>query len=180
MADDRLNYTLDDVRRDAANYQQQQAPTELMQLVVFRLGNESYGLPIDQIKEVVLTPKVARMPQTPTYIKGLSNIRGTIIAIMDLEEKFGIHKGENATSIEDFTYTLVVENDTYKIGILVREVPDTLTIPVENIDRASEFVQYSSLDARCLIGVVTVQERLIILIDVLKIIEVEGVDTEYQ
>lgn len=179
MSDKHLNYTLDDVRREAANYQQQQAPTELMQLVVFRLGEESYGLPIDQIKEVVLTPKVARMPQTPPYIKGLSNIRGTIIAIMDLEQKFGIGQKTAGTSIETYKYTLVVENDTYKIGILVRDVPDTLTIAVEAIDRASEFVQYSSLDARCLMGVVTVDERLIILIDVLKLVEVEGVQTDY-
>lgn len=179
MSDKRLDYTLDDVRRDAANYQKQQAPTELMQLIVFRLGNESYGLSIDQIKEVVLTPKVARMPQTPPYIKGLSNIRGTIIAIMDLEQKFGIQKTENS-DIEAFKYTLVVENDTYKIGILVRDVPDTLTVAVEDIDRASEFVQYSSLDARCLMGVVTVEERLIILIDVLKIVEVDGVETDYE
>lgn len=179
MSDKHLNYTLDDVRREAANYQQQQAPTELMQLVVFRLGEESYGLPIDQIKEVVLTPKVARMPQTPPYIKGLSNIRGTIIAIMDLEQKFGIGQETNTTSIECYKYTLVVENDAYKIGILVRDVPDTLTVAVEDIDRASEFVQYSSLDARCLMGVITVDERLIILIDVLKLVEVEGVQTDY-
>lgn len=179
MSDQHLKYTLDDVRREAANYQQQQAPTELIQLVVFRLGEESYGLPIDQIKEVVLTPKVARMPQTPPYIKGLSNIRGTIIAIMDLEQKFGIGQHTTEASLEAFRYTLVVENDTYKIGILVRNVPDTLTVAVEDIDRASEFVQYSSLDARCLMGVVTVEERLIILIDVLKLIEVEGVQTDY-
>lgn len=179
MSNDSIDYTLDDVRREAANFQQQQVPTELMQLIVFRLGNESYGLSIDQIKEVVLTPKVARMPQTPDYIKGLSNIRGTIIAIMDLEQKFGIQKTEQASSIEEFKYTLVVENDTYKIGILVRDVPDTLTIAVEDIDRASEFVQYSSLDARCLVGVVTVEARLIILIDVLKIVEVDGIDTDY-
>ncbi len=174
---DKKKYTLDDVRREAANYQEQQAPTELLQLVVFKLGGESYGLSIDQIKEVVLRPEVAKMPQTPPYIKGLSNIRGSIIAIMDLEEKFGLQEAE--TAVDEFLYTLVIENETYKIGVLVREVPDTITVPVEDIDRASDFVQYSTLDARCLVGVVTANDRLIILIDIIKMVEVEGIETAY-
>lgn len=174
---EKKKYTLDDVRREAANYQEQQAPTELMQLVVFKLGGESYALSIDQIKEVVLTPQVAKMPQTPAYIKGLSNIRGNIIAIMDLEQKFGLQ--DQTTAVNSFPYTLVIENETYKIGVLVKEVPDTVTVPVEDIDKASDFVQYSSLDARCLVGVVTVNDRLIILIDIIKMVEVEGIETAY-
>lgn len=174
---DKKQYTLDDVRREAANYKEQQAPTELMQLVVFKLGGESYGLNINQIKEVVLSPSVAKMPQTPAYIKGLANIRGNIIAIMDLEQKFGLQT--NPTAVTSFPYTLVIENETYKIGILVKEVPESITIPVEDIDRASDFVQYSSLDARCLVGVVTAKDRLIILIDVIQMVEVEGIETTY-
>ncbi|MGH1335948.1 MAG: chemotaxis protein CheW [Aureispira sp.] len=174
---EKKQYTLDDVRREAANYKEQQAPTELLQLVVFKLGGESYGLAIDQIKEVVLSPPVARMPQTPAYIKGLANIRGNIIAIMDLEQKFGLQ--EQDTTINAFPYTLVIENETYKIGVLVKNVPDTITVPVEDIDRASDFVQYSSLDARCLVGVVTAKDRLIILIDIIKMVEVEGIETAY-
>jgi purine-binding chemotaxis protein CheW len=174
---EKKQYTLDDVRKEAANYQEQQAPTELIQLVDFKLGGESYGLSIDQVKEVVLTPQVAKMPQTPIYIKGLSNIRGNIIAIMDLEQKFGLRRGD--VSEDEFQYTLVIEDEKYKIGVLVRDVPDTVTVPVEDIDRASDFVQYSSLDARCLVGVVTANERLVILIDIIKMVEVEGIETDY-
>lgn len=174
---DKKQYTLDDVRREAANYKEQQTPTELIQLVVFKLGSESYGLAIDQIKEVVLTPQVAKIPQTPAYIKGLSNIRGNMIAIMDLEQKFGLQ--QDTTTVQKFPYTLVIEDETYKIGVLVKSVPDTITVPVENIDRASDFVQYSSLDARCLVGVVTAEDRLVILIDIIKMVEVEGIETSY-
>ena len=60
------------------------------QIVVFRLGQEEYGLPIEQIKEVVITPNITRMPQTPAFVKGVANIRGNVIAILDLEEKFGL------------------------------------------------------------------------------------------
>ncbi|OGX87713.1 hypothetical protein BEN47_00690 [Hymenobacter lapidarius] len=61
---------------------------ELVQLIVFRLGDEDYGIRIEQVKEVTVTPEVARMPKTPPFIKGIANLRGDIIAIIDLEERF--------------------------------------------------------------------------------------------
>ena len=58
-------------------------PAELVQLIVFRLGDEDYGIRIEQVKEVTVTPEVARMPKTPPFIKGIVNLRGDIIAIID-------------------------------------------------------------------------------------------------
>lgn len=173
---DKTEYTIEDVKREAASHQSKEH-SERMQLIIFKLAGEEYGLSIDQIKEVVLTPRVAKMPQTPPYIKGVANIRGNIIAIMDLEQKFGLGKG----LIEDeaLNYTLVVENAVFKVGVLVKEVPDTLTIEVNDIDKASTLVQYSSLDASCLVGIVNVGERMIILIDMVKLIEAEGIKTSY-
>jgi purine-binding chemotaxis protein CheW len=95
------------------------------QLIVFKLGKEEYGLTIDQIKEVVLTPTITRMPQTPAYIKGVANIRGNIIAILDLEEKFNI-TDKSSEGAKVGNYTLVVASEEYKIGILVKEVPQYL------------------------------------------------------
>ena len=88
------------------------------QLIVFRLGDEKYGLQIGQIKEVVPTPHITRLPQTPPYVKGVANIRGNIIAVVDLEEKFGL-KNESDEAANN--YTLVVESDEVKMGVLVRE-----------------------------------------------------------
>src|SRR6476620_5317930 len=59
-------------------------------LIVFKLGQEEYGIRIEQVKEVTKTPEITRMPKTPAFIKGVANIRGDIIAIMDLEERFGL------------------------------------------------------------------------------------------
>jgi len=173
---DKTEYTIEDVKREADNHQKSKEHSELIQVIIFKLAGEEYGLSIDQIKEVVLTPRVAKMPQTPSYIKGVANIRGNIIAIMDLEEKFGL--GELADEKAQ-NYTLVVENAAFKVGILVKEVPNTLTIEVNEIDKASTLIQYSSLDASCLVGVVNVGDRMIILIDMIKLIESEGVKTSY-
>ncbi|MGZ4043236.1 MAG: chemotaxis protein CheW [Bacteroidia bacterium] len=168
-------YTIDDVKREAGKEVQKREHSERMQLIIFKLGSEEYGLSIDQIKEVVLTPRIARMPQTSEHIKGVANIRGNIIAIMDLEQKFGLTKNELAANNSSSNYTLVVESDEYKVGVLVKEVPNTLSINVSDIDTASNFVQYTSLDSNSVIGVVKSGERMIILIDMIKLIEAENI-----
>lgn len=169
------DYTLEDVKREAGKDVQKREHSERMQLIIFKLGNEEYGLSIEQIKEVVLTPRIAKMPQTAEHIKGVANIRGNIIAIMDLEQKFGLTKGTSADISSNSNYTLVVESDEYKVGILVKEVPNTLSISTHDIDTASNFVQYTSLDTDSIIGVVKSGERMIILIDMIKLIEAENI-----
>lgn len=173
---DKAEYTIADVHKEVGSYEQEKAHSVRMQLIIFKLAGEEYGLSIDQIKEVVLTPRIAKMPQTPSYIKGVANVRGNIIAIMDLEQKFGLN--EERAKVKELTanYTLVVESDKFKVGVLVKEVPNTLEIGAEDIDKASDFVQYSSLDANSLVGVVKSGDRMIILIDMIKLIEAAGSD----
>ncbi|MGZ3862945.1 MAG: chemotaxis protein CheW [Bacteroidia bacterium] len=168
-------YTLEDVKRDASTEIHKKDLSARMQLIIFKLGSEEYGLSIEQIKEVVLTPRIAKMPQTADYIKGVANIRGNIIAIMDLEQKFGLAKTINSESTVNSNYTLVVESEEYKVGVLVKEVPNTLSISVSDIDTASNFVQYTSLDSESVIGVVKSGERMIILIDMIKLIQAENI-----
>ncbi|MBA4239306.1 MAG: chemotaxis protein CheW [Sphingobacteriaceae bacterium] len=167
-------YTIEDVKRDAGKEVAKREHSERMQLIIFKLGSEEYGLSIEQIKEVVLTPRIAKMPQTPEHIKGVANIRGNIIAIMDLEQKFGLMKSGSLENNNNSNYTLVVESEEYKVGVLVKEVPNTLSINVSDIDTASNFVQYTSLDTNSVIGVVKSGERMIILIDMIKLIEAEN------
>lgn len=169
-------YTKDDVKRDAGMELQKRVHTERMQLIIFKLGSEEYGLSIEQIKEVVLTPRIARMPQTAPHIKGVANIRGNIIAIMDLEQKFGLARTTSTDNQVNSNYTLVVESEIYKVGVLVKEVPNTLTIGVGDIDTASNFVQYTSLDTSSVIGVVKAGDRMIILIDMIRLIEAENLE----
>ena len=162
--------SIDDIKKEAALDVQKNDTSRRVQLIIFKLGTEEYALSIDQIKEVVLTPRIAKMPQTPSYIKGVSNIRGNIIAILDLEEKFGIEQGKE-NSLQSFHYTLVIESEIYKAGFLVREVPNTLSITTSDIETSSSFIQSYSVDENCIQGVVKSGERLIILIDMIKLME---------
>ena len=174
-------YSLADVKRDAAAAEREKAPQKLIQLVVFNIAGEQYGLPIDQVKEVVLTPRIARMPHTPDYIHGVANIRGNIIAIVDLEQKLGFNKEEDKTSDTSNigAYTLVIENEKVKVGVLVKKVPDTLTVDVASIDQATDFIRYTSLAANSLVGVVKAEHNMIMLIDIVKLIDSSYLETDF-
>lgn len=170
------NLTLDDVRKQAAAETEDVDVGTLVQLIVFKLGDEEYALQIDQIKEVVLTPGIAKIPQTPDYIKGVANIRGNIIAIVDLEKKFNLLNGVDGANLNKGNYTLVVESESFKIGILVKEVPNTLTVSERDIDKSSTVLQYSNLDQDCIKGIVKSEERMIIMVDMIKMMESEDLN----
>jgi len=150
---------------EAAKEKQVEENQQKSQLIVFRLGDEEYGLQIGQIKEVVPTPHITRLPQTPPYVKGVANIRGNIIAVVDLEEKFGLKQQTDET---DKNYTLVVESDEVKMGVLVRELPNTLNVKQAQIEDAANIIQDSGADQSYIKGIVKLEDRLIIMLDVFK------------
>ncbi|WP_347156978.1 chemotaxis protein CheW [Pontibacter chitinilyticus] len=144
---------------------------EMIHLIVFKLGTEEYGIKIEQVKEVTVTPGITRMPRTPDFVKGVANIRGDIIAIMDLEDRFGIPP---APPSEEFnpaiTYTLVIEASEYKIGVVVKEVPQSLNLSMSRIDRTPAFLQDINIQDNYIEGIAKIGERLIIVLDMLKIL----------
>lgn len=146
------------------------APEAVVQLIVFRLGDENYGIRIEQVKEVTITPEVVRMPKTPPFIKGIANLRGDIIAIVDLEERFQLRPA--GRPVPDFSYTLAVEAPDYTLGLMVREVPRPVTIPVSLIEPAPEFVQDSGQREKYLEGIAKLPGSLdvIIVLDMPKLL----------
>ena len=143
-----------------------------MQIVVFRLGNEEYGMQIDQIKEVVITPNITRMPQSAAYIRGVANVRGNVIAILDLEERFNL---DRVILEKGSRYTLVVESDEMRMGLLVSDVPNTITVNAAEVDTNVGIVGDTSIDDNYIKGIVKSGNRLIILIDIFKVVDQEMV-----
>lgn len=136
---------------EPASRQAPAAPEATVQLIVFQLGDEEYGIRIEQVKEVTITPEVVKMPKTPPFIKGIANLRGDIIAIVDLEERFQLRPA--GRPVPEVSYTLAVEAPDYTLGLLVREVPRPLTLPVSLIEPAPEFVQDSGQKEKYLEGI---------------------------
>jgi purine-binding chemotaxis protein CheW len=144
---------------------------EMIHLIVFKLGEEEYGIKIEQVKEVTVTPSVTRMPRTPDFIKGVANIRGDIIAIMNLEERFGIRPAPIADDLNPhITYTLVIEAREYSIGVIVREVPQSLNLSMTKIDKTPSFLQDINIHENYIEGIAKVNNRLIIVLDMYKIL----------
>ncbi len=144
-------------------------PTEMVQLIVFRLGDEDYGIRIEQVKEVTVTPEVARMPKTPPFIKGIANLRGDIIAILDLEERFRLRPVGRA--LPERSYTVAVEAADYTLGLVVREVPRPLTLPLSQIEPAPEFVQDVGSRDKYLEGIAKLADgNIIIVLDMRKLL----------
>jgi purine-binding chemotaxis protein CheW len=151
-----------------AKEQKEAVAESTVHLIVFRLGSEEYGIRIEQVKEVTITPEITRMPKTPDFIKGVANIRGDIIAIMDLEERFGIMPEER--DIDKSTYTLAIEAKDYIIGLIVRDMPQSLTLPVSKIDKTPAFIQDLNINDNYIEGIGKIGDRLIIVLDIFKIL----------
>ncbi|UOQ70488.1 chemotaxis protein CheW [Hymenobacter cellulosilyticus] len=141
---------------------------KLIQLIVFRLGDEEYGIRIEQVKEVTITPEIARMPKTPSFVKGIANLRGDIIAIIDLEERFKLRSANE--SLPSVSYTLAIEAKDYTIGIVVREVPQPLSIPLSIIEKTPEFIQDINIQDKYIEGIAKVDGRIIIVLDMPKLL----------
>ncbi|WP_299822277.1 chemotaxis protein CheW [uncultured Pontibacter sp.] len=144
---------------------------EKVHLIVFKLGTEYYAIKIEQVKEVTVTPTITRMPRTPEFVQGVANIRGDIIAIVDLEKRFSIRPEPMTDSMQpNTTYTLVIEAKEYSIGVVVKEVPQSLNLPMSKIDRTPSFLQDTNIKDNYIEGIAKVDNRLIIVLDMLRIL----------
>lgn len=135
-----------------------------IQLVSFRLDQEEYGIEITKVQEIILMGQITRVPQTPDFIKGLINLRSTVIPIVDLRLRFGLAQEK----ITDETRIMVVNVAGKTIGIIVDAVSEVLRIAQEQIAPPPPTV--AGLGREYLTGLVKLEKRLLILLDIDKIL----------
>jgi len=130
-----------------------------VELLTFTLGAEEYAIDILKVQEIRGYEAVTRIANTPAFIKGVINLRGVIVPIVDLRVKFEL--GEPVYN--EFTVVIILNIGKRVIGAVVDSVSDVISLAEGDIHPAPEF---GTLDTQFLIGLATVDERMLILVDI--------------
>jgi purine-binding chemotaxis protein CheW len=132
--------------------------SEEMQLVTFVLGQESFGVDIMNVQEIIRTPSITVIPQAPGYVEGITNLRGNILPVIDTRNRFGMEKAERDIS----SRVIVVDVRGNKIGLSVDAVSEVLRVESNRIEAAPEMV--SGADASSISGVVKINNKRLVMI----------------
>jgi purine-binding chemotaxis protein CheW len=152
-----------EVRKDQSN-------DEVLQWVTFQLEEETYGINVMQVREVLRYTEIAPVPGAPDYVLGIINLRGNVVTVIDTRSRFGLMEGE----ITDNTRIIVIESEHQVIGILVDSVAEVVylrsseidTTPSVGTDESAKFIQ----------GVSNRDGKLLILVDLNKLLTDEEWD----
>jgi purine-binding chemotaxis protein CheW len=133
-------------------------------IVGFRVGRETYGVPITSLHEIVRVPEITNVPDAPDYLEGVINLRGKIVSVVDLRKRFG----QPAVGLDRRSRILVVEHRGRLAGMIVDSASEVLKIPEGDIEIAPAMMQEGGL--YCVTGLGKYKGRLIILLDVSKVL----------
>ena len=137
---------------------------DLREFLTFRLGAESYGIEILKVQEIRGYQTPTAIANAPAFIKGVVNLRGVIVPILDLRIKFQL---EQAT-YDEFTVVIILTVAGRVVGVVVDSVSDVLTLNADDIRPTPEFAS-ETFDTKYITGLGTVDEQLLILLDIEKL-----------
>ncbi len=133
--------------------------TRELQLVSFILANEEYAVDIIQVREIIRMVEITSIPNSPSFVEGVVNIRGKVIPIIDIKKRFNLTSEIN----EDDTRIVIVEIADMTMGIIVDAVSEVLRLPASAVEPAPSMV--SAIDEEYIKGVGKLEDRLLILLD---------------
>ena len=134
------------------------------QFVVFRLENEEYGIDILRVKEIKEMMRITRVPKAAHFVRGVINLRGEVIPVIELRKKFNLSEGKE----NENTRIIIVSVDDITVGLVVDTSSEVIEIGSDAIEEAPEVA--GNVDQGSIYGIGKVGERLIILLDIVKII----------
>lgn len=136
----------------------------LLQLVTFTISSEEFGLDILKVQEIIRTMEITRVPRAPEFVEGVINLRGKVIPIVDLRARFGME----SKSHDSHTRIIVVEVNSLIVGFVVDSVSEVLRIQSNTVEPPPPIV--SGIDSEYINGVGKLDDRLLILIDINKLL----------
>lgn len=136
--------------------------------LTFALGEEAYGLEILKVQEIIGLLKVTSVPRTPDFVRGVVNLRGRVIPVIELRRKFGMEMKEDT----ERTCIIVVQIDGVQqqvtLGIIVDEVSEVLDIAEEQIEPPPSFG--ASVDTNFMLGMAKTEDKVVMLLDIGKVL----------
>lgn len=141
--------------------------------LTFRLRNETYGIEILKVREIIGMMKVTPMPRTPDFVRGVINLRGRVIPVIDLRLKFGMPSQDDTELSCIIVVQIHTEQKEMVTGLIVDEVSEVSDIDAAQIEDAPTFG--SAVDTEFILGIGKMQDRVVLLLDVNRILTGEEV-----
>ena len=136
-----------------------------LHIVGFRVGAETFGVPITCVHEIVRVPSITNVPDSPEFVEGVINLRGKIVSVVDLRKRFG----ETNLDPQKKNRVIVVESGGKLVGLIVDSASEVLRIPNADIEPPPSVLQNS--ESSYVTGVGKYQNRLIILVDLQRVLQ---------
>jgi purine-binding chemotaxis protein CheW len=140
---------------------------EIIQLIIFNLGDEEFCVDITQVREIIRRSTITPIPDSPDFIQGVTNVRGEIAVVIDLKSRFYL---PSSKTVEE-KHIIMTEQDKNLFGLMVDEVTEVLRIPRTEIKPTPELV--TRIDRVYISGVITMEKRLIMMLDLTKVLSEE-------
>ncbi|MFA8341619.1 MAG: chemotaxis protein CheW [Rhodothermaceae bacterium] len=147
------------------------ANSELLQVVSFNIGEEEFGVDILKVQEINKISEITSIPDSPSHVEGVINLRGKVIPIIDLRVKLGTQK----KVYDHKTRILVVEIDNKTVGFVVDSVKEVLRIPQDIIEPPPKIVE--GINSEYITAIGKLDNRLLILLDMEKVLTDEEINT---
>lgn len=138
---------------------------EEIKVIVFKLGKEEYGIEVEKVETIERIQHLTRVPKTPPFIKGVMNLRGVVVPVLDLRGRFGLEE----TAYTDASRIIIIAIKELKVGMIVDSADDVIDVDSETISDPPEIV--GGIKAKYLRGVARVgEDRLLILLNLKEVL----------
>jgi purine-binding chemotaxis protein CheW len=138
-----------------------------IQLVVFELANEHYGVMIADVESIIKMQAITRMPQAPDFVEGVTNLRGNVLPVLDLRKRFNLPVSEHDRD----TRIIVVSINGVTMGMIVDAVSEVLRVPQDSVEPPPLMV--TTVNSSFITGIAKVNDKLIILLDLSKVLSIQ-------
>lgn len=145
-----------------------QAASEEFKMLTFSLDNVFYGVNVNQVREVKNFEGATPVPCAPPYVKGVTNLRGEVVPVIDLRKRIGLApRNENDHGI------MIVIQDKHPTGVIVDSVIEVLTLPKKDVETGPETLIAGRAEG--VVGIAKHEENLIVLLDIIKVLEADNI-----